>query len=428
VKNLNVGFDQFKIFFKYRGADKIQNNAFHDLVPDSNVSFPGATLVTDVLTQAANESILNNSAINIFIVHYLWQNNSDPSNPAQFATLPGIEGGSNPPGVNTKNIFVTFQYAKYVLQHEMGHIFGLGHPNEHGISYPQTGANCEHVKRPDPLDGPDVGNVNCNSAGDYICDTYASPAIYEDTDVDGSGVYVGHAYDCIDDLLYITYDGDGIPKVPIKNFMNVNREEDIHFQNSFTTGQGSAMRYAIDNLYPSAYAVLETPLEELYQPFQTIGHGGHVISVTDTDNPAIALVCRNYVVDNRFQEGFDYIFPIYDEFGQPAGPSTSAGITEIPVISDRTTDFPVIIAQVSSDAIKAKLSCTKEKVCDEESYVSGHLYSMQVLGTMNITVEELTKIQVTDPELYDKLMSQYYYILKKMTESGAIKEDTFYKP
>jgi hypothetical protein len=46
---------------------------------------------------------------------------------------------------------------------------------------------------------------------------------------------------------------------------------------------------------------------------------------------------------------------------------------------------------------------------------------------MNIE-KELNKIQVSDPQLYDKLMSQYYYILKKMTESGAIKEDTFYKP
>lgn len=40
---------------------------------------------------------------------------------------------------------------------------------------------------------------------------------------------------------------------------------------------------------------------------------------------------------------------------------------------------------------------------------------------MNLTLEELNEIQVKDPELYDKLMSQYYHIINKETSSGAIK-------
>ena len=52
---------------------------------------------------------------------------------------------------------------------------------------------------------------------------------------------------------------------------------------------------------------------------------------------------------------------------------------------------------------------------------------MAVLGSMNITVKELNEIEVKDPELYDKLMEQYYYIMKKITTSGAKTEQTFFK-
>jgi hypothetical protein len=46
---------------------------------------------------------------------------------------------------------------------------------------------------------------------------------------------------------------------------------------------------------------------------------------------------------------------------------------------------------------------------------------------MNITVKELNEIEVKDPELFNKLMEQYYYILKKYTSSGAIDQKVFYK-
>lgn len=65
--------------------------------------------------------------------------------------------------------------------------------------------------------------------------------------------------------------------------------------------------------------------------------------------------------------------------------------------------------------------------CSFEAYTSGTVYSMAVLGSMNMTVKELNEIEVKDPELYDKLMAQYYYILKKMTASGAQIQQTFYK-
>jgi hypothetical protein len=46
---------------------------------------------------------------------------------------------------------------------------------------------------------------------------------------------------------------------------------------------------------------------------------------------------------------------------------------------------------------------------------------------MNITVEELTEIQVKDPNLYDNFLQHYYYIVRKETESGAKTQETFYK-
>jgi len=430
-----MSLDQFQIFFKYRGTNKIQSEDYQTILQYENTTYTGpnnTTYAANVVAQAVSQSLTENSSINIFIAHDMQQSNT--TNPGESLPLPGYQYSYDDAAadIHIKYIFVTLEYAKFVLQHEMGHVFGLKHTNEDGASWPETNAPCEHVERPEPITGADSGNVNCNSTGDRICDTYASPIPYEDSDVDENGNYIGAGIDCINELQYTTYDdpANGIYHVPIKNFMNVNREEDIHFQSSFTAGQGAAMRYTFESLYPAIYARFEAPLESLYEPFEAVGGPGvNIISVSDTSDPALALVCRNYIIHNRFQEGFDYVFPIYDEFGNVAGPTTTAGINDIPDINNKTFDFPVIINQVSPQiAGTAKVVCTKEIVCDEEPYISGHLYSMQVLGSMNITVEELNKIEVTDPQLYDKLMSQYYYILKKMTESGAIKEDMFYKP
>ncbi len=47
---------------------------------------------------------------------------------------------------------------------------------------------------------------------------------------------------------------------------------------------------------------------------------------------------------------------------------------------------------------------------------------------MNVTIEQLNTIQVKDPELFDRLLSERYYKLKKETTSGAKTESVFYKP
>lgn len=46
---------------------------------------------------------------------------------------------------------------------------------------------------------------------------------------------------------------------------------------------------------------------------------------------------------------------------------------------------------------------------------------------MDYTIEQLNTIQVKDPELFDRLLSQRYYKLKKETASGAKTEEIFYK-
>lgn len=125
--------------------------------------------------------------------------------------------------------------------------------------------------------------------------------------------------------------------------------------------------------------------------------------------------------------GFNYTFP---DCNAP-DPEDTTTLDVIPVVKYRTTDFKVHVAQVNNDPsalYNIEVICTKNKLCAQEEYTGGHLYSMQVLGSMNITVEELNQVQVSDPNLYENLMAQYYYILKKMTESGEIKEEFFYKP
>lgn len=107
---------------------------------------------------------------------------------------------------------------------------------------------------------------------------------------------------------------------------------------------------------------------------------------------------------------------------------------DLPLISFPPFNCPVTILQLApgqtnlvTNSGQAYTIC-RGTICQDEEYVAGMIYSTQILGSMNITVEELNKIEVNDPELYNNLMEQYYYILKKETASGAIKEEVFYKP
>lgn len=232
--------------------------------------------------------------------------------------------------------------------------------------------------------------------------------------VNCTAVGSGETYKCDNNLVY--------------NYMGIYYNAQ---RSKFTPGQKQRIREKLlgnfvstnnDIFYALALNTDGTPdILVLYQPFQASKTITSIASTTDNGN-GTATVCRNYVSSGfRFQPGFDYEFP------ENIAPDLNAYTTaQTPLIAAPAFNCPVKILQLSNNLGEAPTVC-RGVDCVIEPLRRGTLYSTQVLGSMNITVEELDAIEVKDPDLYNNLMSQYYYILKKETSSGAKLQEVFYK-
>lgn len=200
----------------------------------------------------------------------------------------------------------------------------------------------------------------------------------------------------------------------------------------YTAGQVNRMREAFNS---AAYGVAfhnklnlledgSPNFEVLFEPYSERWYGGAIVSTTAQGN-GTALVCRTREVELKYQPGFTYNF--LDTY------SVTADINNIPVFSNSSL-FPLTIAEVGSstcnpnNTMLSGVACTKGLICTEETFKQGIIISTRDLLNMNVNIEELDAIKVKDPQLYDSLMSEYYYKLIKETESGAKVEQVFYKP
>ena len=108
---------------------------------------------------------------------------------------------------------------------------------------------------------------------------------------------------------------------------------------------------------------------------------------------------------------------------------TSSNYDTLKEIISGIRNYYTQLPEVSqTESHKISVPCYRGTLCQTEEYVSGVVFSMQVLGSMNITEKDLDQLEVKDPDLYNNLMSQYYHILKKYTSSGALDEKVIYKP
>ncbi len=307
--------------------------------------------------------------------------------------------------------------------HEIGHCFNLYH------DFKNYGDVIESEKVTRTFN---VIGYNATTAGDRVFDTPAtrvwdlSPDNYNE-----NGFYIGGDmdYNILPDYHIDRYFKNYPPR--LNNMMHVHEGQDLAMGYFFTSGQGNRIRWSLATDTVNGYGIwslAETDRAELYLPFETqIVPGNEVISVTDNGD-GTATVCHPRVQRDRFQKGLNYVFENPDitdpseiaEFDH----STPNDLKEI----DRTYDYNVKVLDLDSGNItRVYISCTKGLVCWFEEFVEGLVISTKVLGSMNLTVQQLNEIQVKDPNLYDSLMSDYYYILKKMTASGAINQKVFYK-
>jgi len=378
IRDLNVAFNQFNIYFKYRGFDQINDTNFLELETNEEMN--------DLRSMYSTQN-----CINLFIVN----------------------GTVNGAVARTQFLDDNWFIRKWTLCHELGHFFGLQHV------FASYNGVCENA----PRFSDEIG-FNANTAGDGIVDTHAWGNTLENNFIDCN--YVGGAVDCdnraIMPVILTTENNFYIDGPPRNNFLAIEPYY-TNCQPIFTPGQGRRMRSAITGYWAASFAALMTSVESLYEPFEVIGFGGNrIISVHDNGDGS-GFVCRDLKIKHRFQKGFDYVFPDND------------GVTDlinwnpdqVPENSNHYFNYTVIINQIDPANAMTILLDTRGQHCEFEEFVSGQDVITDYLGSYVFTVEEWDSLKVQDPNLYDYLQKNKYHIIKKVTDKGTIYQVTIYK-
>lgn len=370
VGALNKAFNEHNIFFKYIGYEIINSTAFTNLPFTAPHNYDG---------------------FNIYFANYVRGNSAG-----------SLQG--NTKAAYTYDVLES-PYFDFAIVHEIGHNLNLLH------TFTNYNTNeCEHVTRNhnDP-------NYNADVEGDLVEDTAATYRVAS-LDFDGCKyIYNSTRVDC-----------QGTPYDNIRRGNFMGYETDGFDCYHFSTGQTIRMKEYLENPpFPHILQTLGT-VESLYEPYdEQLVVGNTIISSEELPDGSGVEVCRNYIYRRKYQQGFDYVFTNTEPNSE-----ITADRNTLFHYDDRTNHtINVRINQIDPNiyVTSSSVETLLPFACGVESFVSGTIYSMQVLGSMNITVKELDNIQVKDPNLYESLMQQYYNILRKMTESGLIKQTIIYK-
>lgn len=409
IRDLNIKFGAFEIYFKYQGFDQINETEYLNLKMPTfgEISTPQQRFPIDVTDHTTANSLHNFQSVNIFIVDELL-------GPDGVEIVPGTVSYVQTPNttIELPNIFIMAEYFnRPVMIHEMGHVFYLLHTNRSGSA--ANGA-CEHVQR-----DSDQADYNAHQYGDRIIDTPASPAVYASEEVVNCK-YKGNQVDCTNPgVLYKTH------IVPIKNYMNVNLPADIDCQDHFTNGQGVYMRTVIDEALSdpdNIFTAMGNTVNSLYQPFEVIDVAGTNITST-TNLPGGVMVCRDRLRQHRFQKGFHYDF-----LNTVAPDAITAQPDDIPLIKNNMSSFKVKVNELNTSYYQTiQVILTRGEICVLEPYIKGSIVTMPFLGSYNMKVDSLNQREVNDPTLVKSLENNQYYIITKETESGAINRTIIYK-
>ncbi|MBX2826563.1 MAG: hypothetical protein KTR22_00265 [Flavobacteriaceae bacterium] len=302
VADINMEYNAFNIFFKYRGLGEmdsppdiqqviwqdangdgelecvLQFDANGDPIPDPNGWGRLSRCQYDEMFDYAQTS--GHYLTDAFNVYVPWQNDDF--------------GGVADEIYSTLLTTTTNNLHRPTFPHELGHCLGLLHTH---FNYESSG--CEHVER-----DPNVDGFNAIEFGDKVPDTAAMPNFiqeycffvlgHEDAMCgsepysryyldETSCTYIGFNYDC-EDTPYI------ITPTDVRNYMGYSYGS---CQNNFTVGQGIRMREMIAWDFDNKFEVVETPLASLYEPYK-----GEYIEYTSQPNSDPPL----------FQPGFEYYF------------------------------------------------------------------------------------------------------------------------
>ena len=316
IAYLNQQYNEFKIFFKYRGVGQIDS-------PSALVGLPYGTCSQNAI-DSFNQfgfTILDNCQTGALKQH---AHNTDNYNENAINIF--LPAGTNNFGGKTvgTDYFLRIDLAdKGASAHEMGHVFGLKHTDSNyftGANSPYPGTECEHVTR-------DLNDINFNAIpqsisltgkGDKILDTNAVPDFHrewcwnnginpyinstectEALQNDPNRVDYNLVHNQLDNTCY--YDGEGMDCQGIQydvtpqdtqNFMAYTIAE---CRNQFTIGQAIHMHEDIVKGFVTKYQyVMEEDFSSLYEPYEGEYYAGGPF-YPEVHTPL-------------FQPGFDYAF------------------------------------------------------------------------------------------------------------------------
>jgi hypothetical protein len=316
IAYLNQQYNEYKIFFKYRGVEQLDSPSNLIGLPDvdcsstslQNFNQHGFNVLEYCLhgqlsAHVKNTGHYNEDAINIYLV-------------AGTVNFGGITNG-------TETIQNLANVGNGVMAHEIGHVFGLQHTQTNyahrlGASNVTIANECEHVTRI----ATDL-NFNAISNADGIPDTNAVPNFHREycwnnnipvntqacTDAINAGNYSDYNIAPGDDCFYIGFgeDCEGTPYLispeDVQNHMAYTRSV---CRNQFTIGQGIRMHEDIEHFYNLTYKdAIELDFSSLYEPYAGEYYGaGPFYEGLHTP---------------LFQPGFDYSFiPCEGPYVQPA--------------------------------------------------------------------------------------------------------------
>ncbi|MCH9661193.1 MAG: hypothetical protein K0U54_09810, partial [Bacteroidetes bacterium] len=304
VANLNMAYNPYNIFFKYRGFGEIDSPAFvHVKVPDVN-----STGEISCQYQYDDQGNPIEDPDGFGRIHScqrfdLWSYAKDNNgyDPTAFNVYVPY-GTDNFSGVSrgiyqTELIVPTGNLLKVTLIHEVGHNLGLIHTHR---NFDET--LCENVTR----DPNNTEYFNALEAGDQVLDTAAAPnyiiehCYFQDLDYslcgtnqefnreyvdEGECTYTGDNVDC-DGFPYDIKDSD------VQNYMSYSHKSCL---DSFTVGQGIRMRELIAWDGQGVFQALMPPtgIAVLYEPYK----GTYIdYAIQPNNDPPL------------FQPGFEYYF------------------------------------------------------------------------------------------------------------------------
>jgi hypothetical protein len=314
IAYLNIEFNKFNLFFKYRGLDQFNSPEIVYLQEKDEFGF-----CQDLLDGQGNPIIDINgfNTIDNFcqldqLRDFALANEFMPDNYINVYIPYGTIGFAAAAGVSNPRIIVKREdFTSLKLIHEMGHALYLSHPHRgHRDSDDPLNTEytlCKHVTR-EPLlpDGSINEEYNADTAGDIIIDTNASPNFrlenyYELLEQGYSEEYAEENYELLKyiDEIDCSYTGTGkdclgdnyqLSNSDTQNIMAYTRNQ---CRESFTIGQAIRMHEIVE-LWPENYELKLAELSDLFEPYS----GEYYLAGPAPDPHNLPL----------FQPGFEYRF------------------------------------------------------------------------------------------------------------------------